>query len=105
MAALALYGDLAEVLEIELTHGLQSLTLIHSNDPHDPDLYGAVTIEGASRLEVDDARRKVYCMAITTADGLDRGRPSSWSAAIDNLAFGAINDTPWMILIPQPTPN
>jgi subtilase family protein len=37
-------------------------------------------------------------MAIT-ADARDRGRPSSWSAAIDNLAFGAINDTPRLILI------
>jgi hypothetical protein len=103
MAGLALYGDLTEVLEgtgpIELTHGLQSLKLIQGTDPHDPDLYGAVTIEGVSRLEVDVTRRKVFCMAITTADGLDRGRPSSWSAAIDNLAFGAINDTSRMILI------
>ena len=103
MAGLALYGDLTEILEgdgpIELTHGLQSLKLIHPTDHHDPDLYGAVTIEGVSRLEVDASRRKVYCMAITTTDGLDRGRPSSWSAAIDNLAFGAINDTPRIILI------
>ncbi len=103
MAGLALYGDLTAVLggdgPIELTHGLQSLKLIHPTDHHDPDLYGAVTIEGVSRLEVDATRRKVYCMAITTTDGLDRGRPSSWSAAIDNLAFGAINDTPRMILI------
>ncbi|WFU31298.1 S8 family peptidase [Bradyrhizobium brasilense] len=103
MAGLALYGDLTEVLAgdgpVELTHGLQSLKLIHPADPHDPDLYGAVTIEGVSRLEVDTTRRKIYCMAITTTDGLDRGRPSSWSAAIDNLAFGTINDTPRMILI------
>ncbi|MGY2803942.1 S8 family peptidase [Bradyrhizobium sp. USDA 4506] len=103
MAGLALYGDLAEILAddgpIELTHGLQSLKLIHPADPHDPDLYGAVTIEGVSRLEVDATRRKIYCMAITATDGLDRGRPSSWSAAIDNLAFGAINDTPRMILV------
>lgn len=103
MAGLALYGDLTAILggdgPIELTHGLQSLKLIHPTDHHDPDLYGAVTIEGVSRLEVDATRRKVYCMAITTTDGLDRGRPSSWSAAIDNLAFGAINDTSRMILI------
>ncbi len=103
MAGLALYGDLTEVLEgdspIELTHGLQSLKLVHPTDHHDPDLYGAITIEGVSRLEVDATRRKIYCMAITTTDGLDRGRPSSWSAAIDNLAFGVINDTPRTILI------
>jgi hypothetical protein len=37
-------------------------------------------------------------MAIT-ADARDRGKPSSWSAAIDNLACGAINDTRRLILI------
>jgi hypothetical protein len=102
MAGLAIYGDLSPVLAgssaIELTHGLQSLKLIHQPDPHRPDLYGTVTIEGVSRLEIDAARRRVYCMAIT-ADARDRGRPSSWSAAIDNLACGAINDTRRLIVI------
>jgi hypothetical protein len=102
MAGLAIYGDLASVLSgsgpIELTHGVHSMKLIHAPDPHRPDLYGTVTIEGISRLELDAARRKVYCMAIT-ADARDRGRPSSWSAAIDNLACGAINETPRLIVI------
>ena len=102
MAGLAIYGDLTELLSdggpIELTHGVQSVKLIHAPDAHLPVLYGAVTIEAISRLEIDAARRKVFCMAITS-DARDRGRPSSWSAAIDNLAFGAINDTPRLILI------
>jgi len=102
MAGLALYGDLAPVLAdtgaIALTHGVQSLKLIQASDPHREDLYGTVTIEGISRLEVDATRQRVYCLAIT-ADARDRGRPSSWSAAIDNLAFGAINDTRRLILI------
>jgi hypothetical protein len=37
-------------------------------------------------------------MAIT-ADARDRGKPSSWSAAIDNLACGEINDTRRLIII------
>jgi hypothetical protein len=102
MAGLAIYGDLAPILSdaspIELTHGVQSLKLIHNPDPHRPELYGTVTIEGVSRLEVDANRQRVYCMAIT-ADARDRGRPSSWSAAIDDLACGTINDTRRLILI------
>ncbi|MBR0711879.1 S8 family peptidase [Bradyrhizobium liaoningense] len=102
MAGLAIYGDLAEILSsegpIEATHGVQSLKLIHAPDPHRPDLYGQVTIEGVSRLEIDASRRRNYCLAIT-ADARDMGRPSSWSAAIDNLAFGTINDTPRLFLI------
>jgi len=102
MAGLAIYGDLtpilADVSPLNLTHGVQSLKLIHEPDPHRPDLYGTVTIEGVSRLEVDATKRRVYCMAIT-ADARDRGKPSSWSSAIDNLACGAINDTRRLILI------
>jgi subtilase family protein len=102
MAGLAIYGDLTHVLAdhgpIAITHGVQSLKLIHKPDPHQPDLYGTVTIEGVSRLEIDATKRRIYCMAITT-DGRDRGRPSSWSATIDNLACGAINDTRRLIII------
>jgi len=102
MAGLAIYGDLSPILAgtgpVELTHGLQSLKFIHEPDPHRPELYGAVTIEGISRLEVDANRQRVYCLPIT-ADDRDRGRPTSWSAAIDNLAFGAINNTRRLILI------
>lgn len=102
MAGLALYGDLAPILAnaepILLTHGLQSLKLIQETDPHQPELYGTVTIEGVSRLEVDATKQRVYCLSIT-ADGRDRGRPSSWSAAIDNLACGVINDTRRLILV------
>lgn len=102
MAGLALYGDLVDVLQgdgpIQLTHSLHSLKLIHAPDPHRPELYGTVTIEGISRLEIDSARKRAYCMAIT-ADARDRGRPSSWSAAIDDLAFGTINDTRRLIVI------
>ena len=102
MAGLAVYGDLTPILEgdqrVALTHGLQSLKLIHEPDPHRPELYGTVTIEAVSRLEVDAATRRNYCMAIT-ADARDRGKPSSWSAAIDNLACGRINETRRLILI------
>ena len=31
-------------------------------------------------------RRRVFSMAVTSTDGRDRGRPSSWSSAIDRLA-------------------
>lgn len=102
MAGLALYGDLAPILAesepIALRHGLQSLKLIHARDPHAPELYGIVTIEGIARLETTSNRHRTYCMAIT-ADASDRGRPSSWSAALDNLACGAINDTRRLILV------
>jgi hypothetical protein len=43
MAGLAIYGDLTEILSgggpIELTHGVQSVKLIHAPDAHLPELY------------------------------------------------------------------
>ena len=90
MTGLALFGDLTPLLEgdepVQLTHRLQSVKLIHAPDPHRPELYGVVTQECINRLEVTPASR-VYCMAVT-ADGTDRGRPSSWSSAVDALAMG-----------------
>lgn len=102
MAGLAIYGDLTAVLSsegpVQLTHGVQSLKLYHAPDQHQPELYGTVTVEAVSRLEVDAAHRKVFCMAIS-AESRERGRPTSWSAAIDNLACGAINNTRRLIIL------
>jgi Subtilase family len=92
MAGLAAYGDLTELLggreRVDLSHRLESVKIINDADPHDPELYGAVTQESAYRVESVARRRRVFCMAVTAEDGRDRGRPSSWSAAVDSLAFG-----------------
>ena len=92
MAGLAIYGDLTEALTngqaITLTHRLEFVKLINDADPHAKELYGAVTKECVSRVEVKPDRRRIYCMAVTTSDDRDRGRPSSWSAAVDALTSG-----------------
>ena len=54
---------------------------------NDPELYGNVTQEAMARMEVQEPhRRRVYCMAVSTPDDRDRGKPSSWSAAVDDAA-------------------
>lgn len=92
MAGLATFGDLTEVLggggQVTCTHRIESVKIFHEPDPHDPELYGAVTQESAFRVEVAADRRRVFCMAVTALDGRDRGRPSSWSAAVDSLTSG-----------------
>lgn len=92
MAELAAYGDLSELLasreSVALSHRLEFVKIINDADPHEPALYGAVTQESAYRVESVATRRRVFCMAVTAEDGRDRGRPSSWSAAVDSLAFG-----------------
>ncbi|WP_193046845.1 S8 family peptidase [Mycolicibacterium baixiangningiae] len=110
MAGLALYGDLHAALvdthPIHLTHRLESVKFLPDNTHNDRDLYGAITARCVDRPEIEAAhRRRVFMLAVTaprpTVDGsgteprthIDTGRPTSWSAAIDALAFGrAIDD-------------
>lgn len=92
MAGLAVYGDLADLLgsshTVGIGHRIESVKIINSANPHSNELYGAVTQESVYRVEVTPGRKRVYCMAVTATDDRDRGRPSSWSAAVDALASG-----------------
>ncbi len=103
MAGLAAYGDLTDALASQgpwhATHRLESVKIINDADPHAPELHGAVTIESANRVEVIPDRRRVYCMAVSTPDGRDRGRPSSWSAAVDSLASGASDQVRRLVIL------
>ena len=94
MAGLSLYGDLFPQLvgnqPVTLSHCLEVVKMLaHDGQPHEPRLYGAITRECAVRPEVVRPHRpRVHCLAITSPNGTNRGRPSSWSAALDQLAFG-----------------
>jgi hypothetical protein len=96
MVGLASFGDLTDVLQgagqVLCTHGVESVKIFNERDPHEPELYGAVTEESAARVEITAERQRVFCMSVTSLDGRDRGRPSSWSAAVDALAAGANDD-------------
>jgi hypothetical protein len=103
MAGLALYGDLTDVLpahgDLRIPHRIESVKLINPADPHEKNLYGAVTAESVNRVEVTPDRRRVYCMAITATDDRDRGRPSSWSAAVDDMTSGRTDGVRRLMLI------
>tara|TARA_R110000850_G_scaffold109507_5_gene222588 strand:- start:10397 stop:12862 length:2466 start_codon:yes stop_codon:yes gene_type:complete len=93
MAGTALYGDLTDILQdsshIEIFHRLESVKLIHPNDPHHPDLYGAVTEEAVARATIlNPENKRMLTMAVTATDGRDKGKPSSWSSSVDKIAFG-----------------
>lgn len=104
MAGLVTYGDLTDVLEtsnpIELTHHLESVKLLRLDGDNAHRHHGDLTQEAIARAEVTaPTRRRVVCMAITSKDNRDRGRPSAWSATMDNLASGAADDTSRLIII------
>ena len=94
MGGVALLGDLRQALsnhaQVPLHHRLESVKILHpAGIQHDPKLYGAVTAESVSRVEVTAPHRpRVICMAVTSDFDVRRGRPSSWSAAVDRLSFG-----------------
>lgn len=93
MAGVSLYGDLVPVLAgsepITPSYRLESVRILPpaSGPANDPDLYGAITGEAIARAEVQaPRRRRAIAMAVTSANPA-RGRPSSWSAAVDQLCF------------------
>lgn len=93
MAGTALYGDLTDLLQdtsnIEIFHRLESIKLIHPNNPHQPELYGAVTEEAVARaIILNSENKRILTMAVTATDGRDKGKPSSWSSSVDKIAFG-----------------
>jgi hypothetical protein len=99
MAGLALFGDkLPELLSgnqrVTLTHRLESVRMLHGDEPHPEETWGYVTQECLAKAETQAARlRRVACLPITASDkGRDHGRPSSWSGAIDQHASGQLDD-------------
>ncbi|WP_236567528.1 S8 family peptidase [Nocardia sp. CY41] len=102
MAGLALFGDLGNALAsdttIRLTHRLESAKILPPPPAdNEPELFGAVTADAITYVEIEQPRRRrVYSLAVTahwpTPPPAERspalGQPSSWSAALDALAAG-----------------
>lgn len=93
MAGLALLGDLVEPLRdsgaVVLSHGLESVKILPPDGANPQELWGRITEESASRVEVSAPERKrIFSVAVAATDSRDRGSPSSWSGAIDALAAG-----------------
>lgn len=96
MAGLALFGDLVAPLsdarEVQLTHRLESVKILPPNGfaPTDPKSYGPITQAAAARAEIGaPERRRAFCLAVTN-DNVSGSRPTTWSAAIDQAAVGAM---------------
>lgn len=92
MAGVALYSDLHTALAhgapVQLTHRLETVKILPPAGQNDPLLYGAITETGILKAENNAPnRRRAICMSVTSDIGLARGRPSSWSSAIDKLCY------------------
>ncbi|OYP38020.1 serine protease [Rhodopirellula sp. MGV] len=98
MAGIALYGCLTEVLNrrdlVSLSHRLESVKILGKGATTDPALWGALTQQAASRIEIaaPNVWQRAFCLTVT-AESRDGGLPSSWSAAIDQSAAAMDEDS------------
>jgi subtilisin family serine protease len=94
MAGLALYGDLRNAVaaagSIELPFRLEGSKIIAPVPVGaDQEVLGGITAQGVYRCEIQaPGRRRVICKAITSSMH-QQGEPSSYSGAIDQLAFAS----------------
>jgi len=95
MAGITAYGNLESVLSsphnISITHSLCSVKILPppNQDGTPKELWGDITAQGISRAEIQNPEAiLVYCMAVTSTQDVNLGRPSSWSGEIDNLTYG-----------------
>lgn len=95
MAGIAAYGKMEQVLvsqnQVPLTHRLCSVKILprpHQNGTP-KELWGDITAQAIARAEIQNPNMVlVYCMSVTSTEDVNVGRPSSWSGAVDNLAYG-----------------
>ena len=97
MAGLSLYGNLTPLLAnrdaVRINHHLESIRLVNAHQPHDPEVYGAVTQEAVARAGIiNPDNKRLVCMAVTSNEFIHKGRPSAWSSAIDQMLFGSVEE-------------
>jgi hypothetical protein len=105
MAGVVAFGDLREALAssgpVTLTHHLESVKVLPPGRAENPKgLWGHVTAQSVSIAEIQAPERKrIICLAVTATDTRDRGRPSSWSGAIDKASSGMDDDIQRLFVI------
>lgn len=94
MAGLAAYGQMEQLLVsqsiVSLTHKLCSVKVLPrpNHERTKEEHWGPITNQAISRAEIENGNHTlIYCLSITAIRGTDKGRPSSWSGEIDNLAY------------------
>lgn len=103
-AGLAALGELDESLlathEIWLSYRIESGRILPPAGNNDPELYGAITVGTAAKLEINNPElSRVYSLAVTSPADSISGQPSSWSAEIDQFAFGLEDDLQRLFVI------
>ncbi|MCD4784886.1 MAG: S8 family peptidase [Candidatus Eremiobacteraeota bacterium] len=106
MAGISGYGNLAEHLSgqgpIFINHMLESVKILppEGRGKNKPELWGYITSQGVSLAEIQAPdRKRICCMAVTASDNRDRGKPSSWSGALDQITSGVDDGTKRLMVV------
>lgn len=104
MAGVSGYGNLVDVLSgngsVHVNHVLESVKILPSTGGNAPHLWGDITSQGVSLAEIQAPdRKRVCCMAVTSEDTRDRGKPSSWSGALDQITSGVDDGTKRLMVV------
>ena len=105
MSGLAGYGDLQIALEssskVTIPHKLESIKILPPKGENEPKLYGEIISRSVSNISIDHPdRKRILCMAVTSPKyTTEDGRPSSWSAAIDEFTSGYLDEQQKLIFI------
>jgi hypothetical protein len=105
MAGIAAYGSLEQSLEskdtIEINHSIESVKILPPPpEINSADIWGHITSQGISLAEIQEPNKyRIICMAVSAEDTRDRGRPTSWSGAIDQLCAGVENKERRIIIL------
>ena len=104
MAGIALHGCLTGLMNatgpIPLSHHLESVKILPPPPGfNEPPVYGRVMQDAVSLAQIQSPRRnRVICMAVT-ADDREMGMPTTWSAAVDDMCAGVLDEIPKLMFI------
>lgn len=105
MAGMAAYGDILGALQsgsrIRIAHRLESSKILPPPPARNPQrLWGYMVAQGLYLAEIQEPdRKRIGCLAVTSTDFRDRGRPSSWSGKLDELTSGYDDDHKRLIVV------
>ncbi len=104
MAGIALHGCLTGLMTttgpVRLHHRLESVKILPPPPRYnDPPVYGRVMQDAVALAQIQSPRRnRVICMAVT-ADDREKGMPTTWSAAVDDMCAGVLDEIPKLMFI------
>jgi hypothetical protein len=103
MAGIALYGCITDLFDTSgpypLRHRLESVKLLPPRGQNEPKLYGDLTQRAVAQAEATaPLRNRSICLTITS-DAEDGALPTSWSAAIDQMCSGELDQTRRLMFI------